>query len=131
MLFLMTLLGCGSDIVCGEGTREVDGECLPNPVLDQTETETETFGECEGASFFQIDVESNVTLVNAKEVDVALYGEDTVSITCTLDETTIADEYDYSAYLPAGGEWRYLDAGPYPGDEWFTTEFDDSKWPSG
>lgn len=131
MLFLLTLFGCGSDIVCGEGTREVDGECLPNPVLEQTETETETVGACEGASFFQVDVESNVTLVNAKEVDVALYGEDTVSITCALDETTIADEYDYTGYMPAGGEWRYLDFGPYPGDEWFTAEFDDGKWQSG
>ena len=129
MFLALMLSGCTAALICGEGTREVDGECLPNPVLDQTVTET--VGECEGASFYQVEVESNATLVNAKELDIALYGEDTVNVTCVLDANTVADVYEFTPYLPAGMEWRYLDYGPYPGDTWFSEEYDDSAWQSG
>ena len=127
-ILLILLLGCGG-LECGPDTHEEDGLCVPDDATVTNDT-AGTTEQCEPAQIFDLQVESNPSLVLEKRVDIALDGNSDVSVSCTLDPNSFS-ALDITPLIERGTTWSYFDTGTDPKGDWTSPEYDDTGWAAG
>jgi hypothetical protein len=128
MLTLLLATSCQS-LVCGLGTTEIDGSCLPTEpgTLVGTETADPTdsaMPACETVDIWDVTVENDPDRVTQSELGFQLDGIGTVSAVCELVSPPPAE----SRWIQSGHVWRYLDTGEAPDLGWQAPGFDDGAW---